>query len=185
MHAVTNPNSRPPQPLAPHRPVLPGTAIGGPSGPLFAFSPAYQGQHSHQNASANIPDTLNCAVWVRNLPPDVTYHELLSTVRHIGRVWCSYINEPDYIRHTTAAAKIVFFRPVAAQRYLVHINSMRPAIRGFAVRVAYNRVKIPAQPDHNTNHSRCILVTGTKAFARWANLEAWFQRLFVFQVDEA
>lgn len=57
----------------------------------------YQGNpHNPKNRSADIPDTLNCALFLTNLPAKCTYQDLLQALAQyrVGRVWSTYINPP-------------------------------------------------------------------------------------------
>lgn len=148
------------------------------------FSVNYHGMHTDKNASANhlLPEQ-NCALWLTNLPPDVTTKELLAGIRNIGRVFCSYINGPDNNRHTTAAAKVVFFKPAAAQRLLrqAQMDSLR--IRGLDVRVSLNRIKYP-EATTARGESRVLIITGRANLVNAQTLTVYFRERFQFQVDE-
>ena len=148
------------------------------------FSSRYYGMHTEGNASADhLTNEQNCALWLRNLPPDVTHKELLQAIRGIGRIWCTYINLPDFVQHNTAAAKVAFFAPSAARRFLAHIESAGPTIRGFRIKADYNRIKYPEKPMAG-GLSRVLIVTGASWFVNPASLCKYFAELFTFQVDE-
>lgn len=148
------------------------------------FSTRYYGMHTEGNASADhLTNDQNCALWLRNLPPDVTHKELLHSIRGIGRIWCTYINQPDFVHHSTAAAKVAFFTPAAARRYLTHIESAGPTIRGFRIKADYNRIKYPEKPVAG-GLTRVLIITGSSWFVNPENLCRYFAQLFTFQVDE-
>ncbi|KAL6868826.1 hypothetical protein ACO1O0_000148 [Amphichorda felina] len=180
LHTLTNPIPPPPllPPLPPYAP---------------NFSSKYYGMHTSGNASADhLPAEQNCALWLRNLPPDVTYRELLSSIRGVGRIWCTFINTPDFVSHSTAAAKVVFFAPESARLFLQHVDnnavatgSSRPplSIRGFRIRADHNRIKY-ARHAAAGGASRVLIVTGEAWFVNEASLAAWFSERFIFQVDE-
>lgn len=148
------------------------------------FSERYFGMHTEGNASAeHIADHENCALWLRNLPPNVTYKELLDSIRGVGRIWCTFINTPDFVTHSTAAAKVVFFSPDSAQRYLSYIETMLPTIRGFRIKADHNRIKYAQKPVVGSA-SRVLIITGESWFVNPASLVTFFQDKFVFQVDE-
>lgn len=148
------------------------------------FSSRYYGMHTEGNASADhLTNEQNCALWLRNLPPDVTHKELLQAIRGIGRIWCTYINLPDFVQHNTAAAKVAFFAPPAARRFLAHIESAGPTIRGFRIKADYNRIKYPEKPMAG-GLTRVLIVTGASWFVNPASLCKYFAELFTFQVDE-
>lgn len=149
-----------------------------------AFSTNYRGEHSVRNASVDdLPFEQNCALWLTNLPPDVTYQQLLAQVRNVGRIWCTVINAPDYERHNTAAAKVVFFTPGPAQRLLQKSLTQGLEVNGYAVKVTHNRVKYGAQT-LTGNASRVLIVTGKTTFVNPESLTEFFKARFVFEVDE-
>ncbi|PHH65044.1 hypothetical protein CDD81_3442 [Ophiocordyceps australis] len=149
------------------------------------FSIRYHGMHTESNASADhLAPEQNCALWLTNLPADVSYSELLATIRHIGRIWCSYINLPDGIKHHTAAAKVVFFSPCAAQKLLTQAWTSSIVIRGHRVRVSHNRIKSDRN-DVAGPASRVLIITGSAEFVHPQNLRLWFSQRFIFQEDDA
>ncbi|KAJ4208513.1 hypothetical protein NW767_001620 [Fusarium falciforme] len=149
-----------------------------------AFSTNYRGEHSVRNASVDdLPFEQNCALWLTNLPPDVTYQQLLAQIRNVGRIWCTVINAPDYDRHNTAAAKVVFFTPGPAQRLLQKSLTQGLEVNGYAVKVTHNRVKYGAQT-LTGNASRVLIVTGKTTFVNPESLTEFFKARFVFEVDE-
>ncbi|PHH69266.1 hypothetical protein CDD82_7871 [Ophiocordyceps australis] len=149
------------------------------------FSIRYHGMHTESNASADhLAPEQNCALWLTNLPADVSYSELLGSIRHIGRVWCSYINLPDGVKHHTAAAKVVFFAPCAAQKLLTQAWTSSIVIRGHRVRVSHNRIKSDRN-DVAGPASRVLIITGSAEFVDAHNLRLWFSQRFIFQEDDA
>ncbi|KAF4960643.1 hypothetical protein FGADI_812 [Fusarium gaditjirri] len=148
------------------------------------FSDNYKGEHNTRNASAmSLTPEQNCALWLTNLPPDVTHHELLGQIRNVGRIWCSVINEPDWQRHETAAAKVVFFTPGPAQLLLSKSLTQGLSVRNFPVRVTHNRVKYGEQAIMGPA-SRVLIITGKSTFVNPGCLTEFFKERFVFEVDE-
>jgi hypothetical protein len=148
------------------------------------FSGNYKGEHTIRNASAmNLSPEENCALWLTNLPPDVTHRQLLAQIRNVGRVWCAVINEPDYERHDTAAAKVVFFTPGPAQILLSKSLTQGLQVGSHAVRVTHNRVKYGEQPVVGAA-SRVLIITGKSSFINAENLTEFFKERFVFEIDE-
>ena len=147
------------------------------------FSAGYHGMHCRANASADhINDSQNCALWLTNLHPRTTYHELLSKITKVGRIWCTYINEPDHFRHHTAAAKVVFFSPEAAKRLLTVAWFHGIVICDYRIHVSHNRIKYERQsPD--TKASRVLIITGKSSFVNEESLTEYFTCLFMFQKD--
>ncbi|KAG6114556.1 hypothetical protein E4U14_001362 [Claviceps sp. LM454 group G7] len=149
------------------------------------FSPHYHGMHTENNASMEhlAPDQ-NCALWLTNLPPDIRVRELLSTIRNVGRVYATFINDPDGHVHATAAAKLVFFTPEAAQRLLTQCLVTPLVIRGYLVKMALNRIKY-AKNSMDNGESRVLIITGRADFVNTSTLTAFFQARFQFQIDDA
>lgn len=149
------------------------------------FSVRYHGMHTECNASAeHLRPEENASLWITNLPPDVTTHELLGQIRNVGRIWASYINGPDGTKHSTAAAKIVFFSPVSAQRLLQLSLVQGFRVRGYHAKVTQNRIKTPETHPRHGNDSRVLIVTGHQSFVNQTTLTAYFEQKFEFQLDE-
>ncbi|PNP54643.1 hypothetical protein THARTR1_05200 [Trichoderma harzianum] len=148
------------------------------------FSTRYHGMHTETNASAeHLAPEQNCALWLTNLPPGVSTHELLTAIRNVGRVWCSYVNYPDYVTHQTAAAKVVFFTPEAAQSLLSVSWTRGLYIQGYRVKVSHNRIKYGSHAITG-KMSRCLIITGHADFVNEASLSKFFKDRFIYQVDE-
>ncbi|UKZ54482.1 hypothetical protein TrVGV298_008290 [Trichoderma virens] len=113
----------------------------------------------------------------------VSTHELLSAIRNVGRVWCSYVNYPDYVTHQTAAAKVVFFTAEAAQQLLSVSWTRGLFIQGYRVKVSHNRIKYGSHAITG-KMSRCLIITGHADFVNEASLTKFFKDRFIFQVDE-
>ncbi|KAG6061722.1 hypothetical protein E4U17_000062 [Claviceps sp. LM77 group G4] len=149
------------------------------------FSPHYHGMHTENNASMDhLAPNQNCALWLTNLPPDICVRELLSTIRNVGRVYATFINDADGHLHATAAAKLVFFTPEAAQKLLAQCLVTPLVIRGYLVKIALNRIKY-AKNSMDNGESRVLIITGRADFVNTSTLTAFFQARFQFQIDDA
>ncbi|KAL6880769.1 hypothetical protein J3F83DRAFT_2680 [Trichoderma novae-zelandiae] len=188
----SNPQHQPPQGFMPMQAVMqqtPAAAFTSPSSPdgssSTRFSTRYRGMHADANASAEhlVPEE-NCALWLTNLPPTVTVHELLTAIRNVGRVWCTYINYPDFAVHQTAAAKVVFFTPEAAQQLLAVSWTRGLFVSDYRVKVSHNRIKYSSHAAQGTKLSRCLIITGNASFVNPEELFKYFKGLFIFQLDE-
>lgn len=161
------------------------TADISPYAPSTAtFSSRYHGMHTETNASAEhlAPDE-NCALWLTNLPERTSIHQLLTSIRNVGRIWCTYINYPDFNAHTTAAAKVVFFTPEAAQQLLSISWTRGLFIENHRVRVSHNRIKYGSHAVAG-RMSRVLIITGLAEFVNEASLTKFFKDRFIFQLDE-
>ncbi|TFB05260.1 hypothetical protein CCMA1212_003245 [Trichoderma ghanense] len=184
---------QPPQGFLPMQAVMqqtPAAAFTSPSSPdgsssSSRFSSRYRGMHADANASAeHLDPEENCALWLTNLPPAVTVHELLGAIRNVGRVWCTYINYPDFAVHQTAAAKVVFFTPEAAQQLLAISWTRGLFVSDYRVKVSHNRIKYGSHAVQGAKVSRCLIITGNADFVNPEELFKYFKGLFIFQLDE-
>lgn len=150
------------------------------------FSQNYRGDISvERNRSANIPDDMNCAVFITGLPPTIDVASLLGASRNTGRVFATVINTPmaDAYR-PTCAAKVVFFDRVGAERfYHQHGPGMRiPGYPNYVGRVVWNRVR-SAPFEGPSYHSRVLVITGPLQFVNPDSLTVYFRSKFIFDID--
>lgn len=176
MNAVLNPDAHL-QPLSPEE-----IAFRTDNG----ISLNYHGnQVNPRNISANIPDKENCAVWITNLPATCTIRDLLRALMHLrpGRVWASHINPPEEGRHRHAAAKIIFYHPSEAKRFLD--LSLQPGIviENRRMCAIYNKQRVAAQ-EYSSPTSRALEIKGEKKIVNETFLRSLFERHFRFE-DEA
>ncbi|KAJ6445461.1 hypothetical protein O9K51_00222 [Purpureocillium lavendulum] len=147
------------------------------------FSTRYKGMHTIKNASNDtLPDRYNCSVWITNLPENVTYTELLESVGRRGRIYCSFINNPDGVKFHTAAAKVVFFAPGPAQRLRDEAAHPGFFVRGHRTRITLNRIK-SGEVHVSGRQCRVLIITGRDEFVNEQTLREWFDRRIVWQGD--
>ncbi|KAB5523889.1 hypothetical protein GE09DRAFT_1194840 [Coniochaeta sp. 2T2.1] len=152
------------------------------------FSPNYQGNiFVEANRSADIPEWLNCNLFITGLDPTVTVTTLLRGVRNIGRVYAVHINAPEPWRgHLTCAAKISFFDRTSAERFyyrFARTGLQLPDHPGFRATVVWNRVRTAAVPKP-TDHTRVLMIAGPPNIVNPAALYDFFTSKFVFDIDE-
>ncbi|CAN8102452.1 unnamed protein product [Discula destructiva] len=153
------------------------------------FSPYYQGDiFLSANQSENIPDDKNCSLFIVNLPPNLTTHELLAAIHRMGptgRIFAIHINGPEPQRnHPGCAAKVVFFkRDVAHAVYrLCELNGFQ--VSGQGARVMWNRIKTSEKPHlAGSDASRVLLIGGPPSEVNSTNLTDFFRLKLEFQVD--
>lgn len=105
------------------------------------ISLAYRGDPSVKgNRSADIDESQNTALFLQNMPPRCSYHELLSSFRDIGKVQSTHITPPGD-GHRTSCAKVAFYTREAAEKLYVKIRNGDIIIRGYKLRCVWNRVK--------------------------------------------
>ncbi|KAJ9161881.1 hypothetical protein NKR19_g1795 [Coniochaeta hoffmannii] len=150
------------------------------------FSANYQGNiYLEHNRSANIPADKNCALFITGLPPTITVHTLLATIRNIGRVFAVYINTPEPDRgKCTCAAKIIFFERQAAERFQERCqNGLHIPGHPFPARVVWNRIG-SAAADTPPYVTRVLMISGPPHIVNGAALAAHFRPRFDIEVDE-
>ncbi|OTA86502.1 hypothetical protein M434DRAFT_153235 [Hypoxylon sp. CO27-5] len=138
-------------------------------------NPRYLGNHAlERNKSADIPDEMNCRLWITGLPPACTVSDLLRSIRGIGPVYASYVVPPpkndkkhgDSIR--TSAASLTFFTVAATDRFL-----QRHAIHRFTVGdhiTTVGRHRIRTAPIPAGRKSRVLVIRGNTKIVTPENL---------------
>jgi hypothetical protein len=168
------------------RPVLVSES-DAPSKVALGFSPEYHGDPNlPRNRSANIPDELNCSLFLVNLPPDLTTHRLIAAIHATGptgRIYATHINAPEPDRkHYGCAAKVIFFELSAAKAFYRACEERGFTVDGYAVRVMWNRIKT-AQQEHARSTTRVLLIGGDPKFVNPDTLTEYFGTKLQFQVD--
>ncbi|KAI1263416.1 hypothetical protein F5Y18DRAFT_438113 [Xylariaceae sp. FL1019] len=146
-------------------------------------SPNYQGDpYLKANQSANIPDHLNTAVWITNLPPHLDHKMLLGNIRNCGKIWAAVVNEPE-AGHITSAAKVVFWDVTGAEHLLRQSVEGKFIVGDYIPRVRRNRIKSEAKPPGV--HSRVLHIEGPSYVVNQAYLAAFFSYNDIKWEDEA
>lgn len=179
------------------------------------ISANYQGNpFNPKNQSADIPNHLNCALFLTNLPARCTYQDLLHAIRahRPGRVWSTYINRPlgptdqhehaqppsdgggptpnRPLSHRTSAAKVIFYHPVEAQRLLAAADRGALRVGGRRVAAKWNRHRTAAQSSATGGGggcaatSRAVVIAGPPAIVDERYLAALFDQYFEYQTEE-
>jgi len=151
-------------------------------GPVYNGSSNYQGDKTAwSNYSADIPDDENCSLWVLGLPGNVTYAEFLGAIRDVGKVYICFINSPT-TKHSTAAAKLVFFTRSQAEKMLKLMNNGDIFVMGQQITNArWNKIKKASY--YNPEHSRAIRITGPVQLMDFGYFEMFFNLRFTYQLD--
>lgn len=153
------------------------------------FSPYYQGDiYLPANQSENIPDHLNCSLFIVNLPPSLTTHELLAAIHKLGpmgRIFALHINEPEVLRgHPGCAAKVVFFKREIALKFFTQCAMQGLRINNYNARVMWNRIKTSEKPHlANSDASRVLLIGGPPSIVNASTLTDFFNTKLEFQTD--
>ncbi|TVY35821.1 hypothetical protein LOCC1_G008365 [Lachnellula occidentalis] len=124
----------------------------------------YQGEpgsHSHVVPYSHLPKNENCALFVTNIPRNVSPSDIFDQI-DVGPVFALHINPAD-ATHITQAAKLVFLHPEAAQ--LMKKKTIR--MQGKLLGLRYNR---HGYRRNNRDYSRVIIVEGPE---RVMNLATW------------
>lgn len=163
------------------------------------FSPDYRGDISlANNRSEDIPDSQNCSLFLVNLPPALTTHELLAAMHKLGpsgRIYATHVNSPEPHRgHPGCAAKVVFFRRDDAHAFYARCAAQGSrhgtGVPGFPVggtmcRVMWNRIKTSERTwACEPGASRVLLVVGPRTLVSERALTEFFGMKLQFQVDK-
>ncbi|KAK7721280.1 hypothetical protein SLS64_001576 [Diaporthe eres] len=153
----------------------------------LGFSPDYHGDpYLLRNQSANIPDHLNCSLFLVNLPSSLTTHRLIAAIHAMGptgRIYATHINAPEPDRkHFGCAAKVIFFELAAARAFYKACEERGFNVDGYAVRVMWNRIKT-AQQEHAKSTTRVLLIGGRPDFVNPITLTEYFCTKLQFQID--
>lgn len=167
-----------------------GNAEAGPVARIQRnFSPYYQGDiYLPANQSEDIPEHLNCSLFIVNLPPTLTTHDLLSAIHKLGplgRVFAVHINEPEVQRgHPGCAAKVVFFKREVAQKFFAQCEMHGLRINDYNARVMWNRIKTSEKPHlANSDATRVLLIGGPPSIVNASTLTDFFHTKLEFQID--
>lgn len=132
------------------------------------------------NQMTSLPDHLNTCIWVEGAPGDLTYYEMLRSIRHCGKVYSVHINPPKE-KHYTAAAKIAFCTRVGAERFFQQAHSaLGIVIRGRRLCIRWNRNKY--RENYNRSESRVLRISGDARYVNFQVLGEYFARLFYFNL---
>lgn len=153
----------------------------------LGFSPAYNGDpRLERNRSADVPNELNCSLFMVNLPPNLTTHRLITAVHAMGptgRIYATHINAPEPDRqHFGCAAKVIFFERKAAHEFFALCEEHGLVIDGYSARVMWNRIKT-AQQAHSRKTTRVLLIGGNRQFVNPSALTEYFRTKLQFQID--
>ncbi|OBT91283.1 hypothetical protein VE02_00289 [Pseudogymnoascus sp. 03VT05] len=151
-----------------------GNPTGNPNGNYLGTMSAAS------NQMTNLPDHLNTCIWVEGAPADMTYYEILRSIRHCGKVYSVHINPPRE-KHFTAAAKIAFCTRLGAENFFHQAHSgYGIAIRGRRLCVRWNRNKY--RENFNRGESRVLRISGPSGYINYPVLAEYFSRLFYFNL---
>ncbi|PVH82622.1 hypothetical protein DL98DRAFT_618941 [Cadophora sp. DSE1049] len=152
------------------------------SNPADENSSKYRGDlNIPSNHSANIREEWNCSLWVTGLPVEVTYRELFSSVRNIGKI-VAIVTNALIDEFSGCAAKIVFFERQPAENLFALISSGGFYVMGHLVRrVSWNRVKVGRYC--RSEQSRAIRITGPKELMDFDFFELFFKMRFTYDLD--
>lgn len=168
----------------------PRTDIDDATKVAMGFSPLYHGDpYLRANMSANIPDELNCSLFIVNLPSNLTVHRLIIAIHGLGplgRIFAIHINAPEPSRgHHGCAAKVVFFKRSVAHAFMDICQQRGFYVDGHQARVMWNRIRTAENPSlANSDVTRVLLIGGPSSFVNPASLTEYFRKRFDFQIDE-
>ncbi|KAI1138686.1 hypothetical protein F5Y05DRAFT_418912 [Hypoxylon sp. FL0543] len=159
----------PDMPVSRSQPGVPKCAANWNPNPRYRGNPTLK-----RNRSADIPEEMNCRLWITGLPPTCTVSDLLGAIRDIGPVYASYVIPPPAnvqkngrtIR--TAAASLTFFTETAANRFLARHSVHRFTVGGFITTVGRHRIR--TEPILVGRKSRVLVIRGNPKIVTPENL---------------
>ncbi|KAK8095771.1 hypothetical protein PG999_013793 [Apiospora kogelbergensis] len=182
---VTNPKAAypPRSPTTQHRRQLSADTVA--VDPNFQFAETYSGNRmAYSNYSANIPDHLNCSVFMRGLPPTCSHSLLLSLIRGCGsRVWALHINRPDTRNPHNCAAKLVFHKRCGVDWLFEQIRNGQFVVDGYRPNAVLNKIKSAPMPE-NDLRCRVVCVSGPPSLVNLESLGSVFRRNFYYDMDQ-
>lgn len=125
---------------------------------------------SYALENAQTPQHLNCAVFIKGIPPHVTDRVILSTVTE-GKVF-SYFKKEQCPQYPTCAATITFMTRETAVRYMNKCqqpNGM--VIGGQRVQVVWSKHPARQIKEEEMHQSRVLRVKGLASFLDTASIE--------------
>ncbi len=134
---------------------------------------------SFKKQQSHLPDELNCALFLRGLPPNVDVAKIFDHI-HTGAVHILNINRPT-ISHITCAAKLVFMQAFQAANFLDQVNSDDGiVIDGYRINGTYN---IHGYADHKCPQmSRVLQIKGPADVMNVTWWKKYFDHIVVYEL---
>ncbi|KAK3364639.1 hypothetical protein B0T25DRAFT_444583 [Lasiosphaeria hispida] len=153
------------------------------------INPAYLGNIYHSaNHGANIPEELNCSLFIYNLPAHMTEKSLIEALlphAPFDRIYALSVTPPSAGSFSdTSIAKITTFTRAGAEKLYNFIHAGWLAISGQQTRVRWNQIKVAAFPG-DEYLSRVLLISGPKDVVTIPNLTAHLSRGIAYQLEAA
>ncbi|KAI1776580.1 hypothetical protein F4818DRAFT_457384 [Hypoxylon cercidicola] len=133
----------------------------------------------HENVG--IAEHENTCLWITNLPPNCSAHDILSKIRNVGKVYHLSINPPTG-RMNTSAAKLDFWNQYDTDRMLGLVSRGGFRFNGVTPTVRMNRHMEPPGPA--TDESRVVHISGPSAIVNQQTLDRIFYHNFFWTIDE-
>ncbi|KAF7957327.1 hypothetical protein EAE96_002913 [Botrytis aclada] len=119
----------------------------------------------------DLPDDLNCALWITNLAADIQAHEIFDEI-HAGAVSAFEITRPQG-EYVMSAAKLVFKHPEAAARFKNQCQSEKGiVIRGRRVKARYNTF---GYRRYKSDKTRMISIEGPSRYMVYDHFKVFFE----------
>ncbi|KAI1769825.1 hypothetical protein F4818DRAFT_446808 [Hypoxylon cercidicola] len=168
------------------------------AGPLWeeqiratGVSPFYRGNpFLAANQTANIPEDLNTALWITNLPPTCTHRQLLGSIRGCGKIYATVINPPEEDaslpaglrrEHTTSASKLVFFDRAGVDRLREQSRRGQFTVGGCVPRLRPNRIQ--SAPREPGPQCRVLHIEGPSEIVSEGFLHGFFGAKFTYELE--
>lgn len=122
---------------------------------------------SYKRNELNLPDQVNCTLFWRNLPEDITAAELIHVI-DTGALFSVHVRPAALPEHPAPAANVAFMKHTGAARLLEKVNNGELFLRGdriFPSNLLWNK---HGQVEHeDQTKSRVLRITGPKELMTW------------------
>ncbi|KAI1073378.1 hypothetical protein F5B20DRAFT_574831 [Whalleya microplaca] len=141
----------------------------------------YRGDPSSlENQGVNVPEEMNCALHLSNLPPGCTISDLLGAIRDVGKVYQSNVRPPTK-EYQTAAAKVVFWNREAVRKLMALSDEGKFTVGSYVPDIRMN--DHPVTEQEPSPRSRVVQVSGPKEIVQQEYLEEVFHKNFDYDLE--
>ncbi|XXH03695.1 hypothetical protein Hte_010101 [Hypoxylon texense] len=133
------------------------------------------------NSGLDVPLSRTVNLWVGNVPPGITHHEFLKSIRGRGKVR-SLVLHPAVGEHKTAAAALSFFHRASCENFIDDCFDGKIKMYGMTLWATWNRHFVAAPEDDSV--SRVLIIEGDAKFANRQYLDEFLSAKLAYDLDE-
>ncbi|KAI2618792.1 hypothetical protein GGR54DRAFT_648041 [Hypoxylon sp. NC1633] len=157
----------------------------------MASSSAFQPPQNHHGKPRNgikytaaTPREQTYSLFVTGLPPDLTVHQLLRSIRNVGKIFKTSIQRPNE-QHDTSTATVTLWNRQSADRLTTRIRAgdLNMGVYQPQARISPTQVPPPAQT-YKGAESRAIRVSGNAAIVNREAILELFKEKFSYDLDD-